>query len=434
MVDKLSKNIDNHIYSEFIERQKRPFSVESLIQLCHHGIKSCVIHYDSLVPPPEVDLEEQNDEPEVPIKDRWCTDYVNVEKVQKLYFDPSETIDEADAKSVRSYRSFARSHASVFTKTKRTFMKVKSKQSSKIVKLKITQKEIPEDEIRLRERKEKQILHRKKEAAEKKRLKEEERQDKMKKRFALGGDPKASLTCDHNGKPIVVKKLNVNKLRKAEGPGYSFEAVNRDQIKAMKRKQQKKFEIYSKELFPASINSKSIVDDLNLSAEDFIDESQCSATFGDLSSVLALMPGVQYNTRDKTLRGPLYRRENKMAIHDYKVISNSRENAKIRYDIHEGSPVVKPKEEKTPISEVKHDSIANMGSVIKKKGHGYERMKGDATKSGILQEDHHLHNISSKHFGSGSLSQSRRINEGAFRGRKNNDYFTREQGMRPTTA
>mmetsp|Transcript_14116 Transcript_14116/g.14120 ORF Transcript_14116/g.14120 Transcript_14116/m.14120 type:complete len:113 (-) Transcript_14116:693-1031(-) len=89
-----------------------------------------------------------------------------------------------------------------------------------------------------------------------KRILEEERQEKIKKRFAQGGDPNASLTCDHNGKPMIVKKLNGNKIGPRDGPRYSIETVDRHQIKIMKRKKQKKFESYAKSLFQINFESK----------------------------------------------------------------------------------------------------------------------------------------------------------------------------------
>mmetsp|Transcript_14116 Transcript_14116/g.14123 ORF Transcript_14116/g.14123 Transcript_14116/m.14123 type:complete len:93 (-) Transcript_14116:961-1239(-) len=70
-------------------------------------------------------------------------------------------------KSIRSYRSFAKSYTSGLKRTQKTFLKIREKPEAKMIKLKLKQREVPEDEAKLRQNKEKQILIRQKEAAEK---------------------------------------------------------------------------------------------------------------------------------------------------------------------------------------------------------------------------------------------------------------------------
>lgn len=223
----------------------------------------------------------------------------------------------------------AKSHTSVFTRTKRTFMKVhKVKAENRAVKLEIPPRTIPKDEEALRKRKERQIQLKKKELEEKKKAAEEDRRDRAKKRFALGGNPNASLTCDHNGRPIVVKTLNGNKLNAKKQPSYNFEKVDKSQIKLLKKRQDRKFHKYAQSLFDNYVNPKNIVDDLKLEESDFVDQQNGSNAFGDMSSVLDIKPGVQYNINDKLIKGPEFKLSNKMTIKDYNIIAKSRGKTK----------------------------------------------------------------------------------------------------------
>ena len=79
-------------------------------------------------------------------------------------------------------------------------------QEHKPIRIPIEPPVMPYGEQKLRERKQKQIQHQKWEEAERKRILEEERIEKLKHRFAsIGSKRGGNLTSDHKGKAIVVK-------------------------------------------------------------------------------------------------------------------------------------------------------------------------------------------------------------------------------------
>jgi len=92
-------------------------------------------------------------------------------------------VQDMSPRSHRSSRSYARSS---IIKDRPTRLKTdKSLNLSNPIKLRIEEEAVPTNEQRLRERKHKQIQHQKWEEAEKKRIQEEERLEKLKNRFAL---------------------------------------------------------------------------------------------------------------------------------------------------------------------------------------------------------------------------------------------------------
>lgn len=123
--------------------------------------------------------------------DHWCSTFIEVEKVEKLIMFQEEGDKDPDTpKSHKSYRS-STSYRSNFNRNRIASHSTKNKleflqnHTSNPVPLKIEKPE--EDQIvkRLRNRKEKQIQHQKWEEAEQKRIKEEEKLDKIKKYASL---------------------------------------------------------------------------------------------------------------------------------------------------------------------------------------------------------------------------------------------------------
>ena len=182
---------------------------------------------------------------------------------------------------------------------------------------------MPEEEQKLRERLEKQKLNKKREERERKRILEEERKEKLRSRFAVGNKKESNITCDHNGKPIFIKKININRLVTKAAPRFSYEKVDKGKLKQQKRRKAMKFDIQAKAMFEKNIDPKNIVRDLQLNNEDFINETN-STTFGDVSSVLSLMPGVHYHQDEKAMKGPEFKQGNRMTMKDYKIIAKTR--------------------------------------------------------------------------------------------------------------
>jgi len=56
---------------------------------------------------------------------------------------------------------------------------------------------------------------------------------------------------------------------------------------------------------------------------DYVDDTG-STNFGDVSSVLSLKPGVNYNQEDKSLAGPEFVVKNRMTMSQYQIIANAR--------------------------------------------------------------------------------------------------------------
>ena len=143
---------------------------------------------------PEIDIFESTDEPDVPEKDKWSSSFINVDKVERLIaFEDNKDDGNNDGQespvSHKSYRSnttyisgLQRARVpSLSYKKKMQFMKAAENYKTNPVPLKIEVHQDPVEVKRLRERKERQIQHQKWEEAERKRIKEEERLDKLKK-------------------------------------------------------------------------------------------------------------------------------------------------------------------------------------------------------------------------------------------------------------
>ena len=191
IVDSLAQNVNNYIDDEFIAKQCRPYSAVHTAMSVGMVAKlnSIVPDYDTV--DPEVDIYESTDEPDCPLKDKWSSSFINVEKVERLVVTDESEMNASDhsPKSHRS-RTSSISYRSGFTRGRMPSLAFKKKmqfmQASENLKgipkpLKVEKE--AEDIIikRLRERKEKQIQHQKWEIAEKKRLVEEEKKGKLKK-------------------------------------------------------------------------------------------------------------------------------------------------------------------------------------------------------------------------------------------------------------
>jgi hypothetical protein len=199
---------------------------------------------------------------------------------------------------------------------------IDTKKDNKPIKIEIIEKVIPKEEQILRERKEKQILHQKWEAQQLKKQIEEEKLEKLKRRFSSVAKD-STITSDHNGKALTIKKVNVQKLPPKPQPKFGVESVDFDKIKTIKNKAAKNLDKNIKGMFDRSLNVKNIVKGLDLDESDYIDDTN-NTTFAGGSSNISLQMGVNLNQKDNQVEGPQFRISNRMTLNEYKIIANSR--------------------------------------------------------------------------------------------------------------
>lgn len=180
VIDMLNYNINQHIYDEFIKQQSKPFAIENFIQIWNETSMPSITLHDNEFINKFIDGDEEFDEPIVPVKDPWWSDFINVEIIERI--DVHEH-NENENNSPKSVRSISKSTMSVMRRKQTKLYKdslFETKKENKPVKIEIIEKLIPKEEQILRDRKEKQILHQKWEARELKKQMEEEKLAKLK--------------------------------------------------------------------------------------------------------------------------------------------------------------------------------------------------------------------------------------------------------------